>query len=325
MKQFDIDAYLEGRLSGSALESFETEMSNNPQLRERVNYLRQLTDDIEMQSIDDEVRSILQGKETVAKKSNGMGRWLGLLAGLVVIIVTINFFWKNMNEKDEQSPIPIEQQYATPTDGTKPTQNEPEGNKGNPPIENSKPTYKESSTPEKQPANNNQQPTRPIAQNTPPIDLPPPLHPSPKVRGQNSDNDRWQALLDKIWYTEFPPANTMFNAPFTEAGDLIKERNFKKAFVKLELQEMKMEANDTLRFLKGYCLLEMGEGGDAIRYFEQIKNPPSGWQGHLQWYKALGILISKGIPDAIPAFKEIAANSTHPFQQQSAKALEVLE
>ena len=75
---------------------------------------------------------------------------------------------------------------------------------------------------------------------------------------------------------------------------------------------MKMEANDTLHFLKGYCLLEMGEGGDAIRFFDKIENPPSEWQPNLEWYRALGVLISKGVTEAIPYLKNWLMIKTIP-------------
>jgi len=71
--------------------------------------------------------------------------------------------------------------------------------------------------------------------------------------------------------------------------------------------------------------LEMGEGADALRYFEQMEKVPKGWESTLQWYRALGVLTVKGISESLPAFKEIEKDKAHPFYLKSKKALEVLE
>ncbi|MCK6694766.1 MAG: hypothetical protein L6Q97_22030 [Thermoanaerobaculia bacterium] len=62
------------------------------------------------------------------------------------------------------------------------------------------------------------------------------------------------ALLDRVWYMDFPPAGTRFAPPYDEAGRLLQARDFSKAYVRLELLERANPASDTLRLLKGYCL-----------------------------------------------------------------------
>lgn len=336
MKQLDINAYIEGRLSGSALESFESEMRRDSQLQEQVNYLRQLTDDIEMVVIDEGVRSILKDKNFSGEQPKNKGRWFGLLVGIAVMLFTVNTFWKK--ETAQQPIAPVEKEQIIQPEKSEPVENEIVVPPETPTIQKNEPTKdqqpaikKQSSTPSKKKETPPKKPAKkhyPIAQNTEPAKLAPPLYPAPNVRnvrGGNADKEEWKTLLDKIWYTDFPPTNTTFNEPYTEAANLLKERNFKKAFLKLEMAEMKMEANDTLRFLKGYCLLEMGEGGDAVRYMEQMENPSTDWQASIEWYKGLGVLISKGTEEAVPFFKEIAAKEKHEYQRQSEKVLEIIE
>ena len=132
-------------------------------------------------------------------------------------------------------------------------------------------------------------------------------------------------MLDKVWYTNFPPANVQFQQPFVEAAQLLAKRNFTNAFVQLEMLERKLPKNDTLHYLKGYCLLEMGEGPDALRYFEELESRQPDWQEQLQWYRGLGLLLSGEPKIALSQFKVIAASSGHPFRLQSQKAIEMLE
>lgn len=166
---------------------------------------------------------------------------------------------------------------------------------------------------------------RPIAENQSTKALSPPLFPSPNIRGSNQENEAWKALLNQIWYTEYPPANMQFDAPFDKVDQLLKERDFSKAYVRLQLLERKMPENDSLHFLKGYCLLEMGEGTEALRYFDYLADKQANWNGHLQWYRGLANLISGAQEPAVANFRTIQSQTGHPFQAEAKKAAELLQ
>lgn len=312
MKNFNIESYLEGELSGTSLQVFEAEMRSNPAFVQTIKRMSQLKDDLEMQSLREEVKNILKPERSEPNQKGKPGRWMGLLVGAALLCVTTYFLLPSAKENVVPHVSPIEKNEEPPL--TTPPQIEETNEKESVPlIKEELPVIKKTKTKQ----------SRPIAENNSTTSLPLPLHPAPNVRGQNDQNKAWKAMLDQVWYTDFPPINV--SPPFSTAADLLKERDFKKAFVKLELLEMKTSTNDTLRLLKGYCLLEMGEGGDALRYFEQMEKPPIEWTKSLDWYRALAILTSKGIADALPVFKKITENKKHDFYLQSKKALEVLE
>lgn len=165
-----------------------------------------------------------------------------------------------------------------------------------------------------------QQPIAGVDQN----ELPPPAFPGPNIRGENSDNKAWKTLLDQVWYTDYPPAALILADTFAEADQLLKSRDFNKAYVRLQRLERKLPDNDTLRYLKGYCLMEMGEGAEALTYFENIEAPLPALEGQLQWYRGLCSLLAGEQQKALAEFKKIAATPKHPYRRQSQRAVALL-
>lgn len=166
----------------------------------------------------------------------------------------------------------------------------------------------------------------PIAQNKVPNPLPPPRFPSPDVRGQNNPDKAWKTLLDQVWYTQYPPlADLPLSAPFDRADQLLKGRDFTNAYVQLQRLERKMPENDTLALLKGYCLMEMGEGTEALTYFENLGNRHQTWAPTLQWYQGLSHLSIGEREKALAVFAKIASDARHPYAGQSKKAIGLLK
>ena len=301
MKKLDIEAFLDGSLTPAELEEFNMEMHRNPAFAKQVEARREWDGHLRTQLLREQVKAVLSEKPQTGRPQ----RWTWL-AGIVLLIVLTGglLYWLNKPANLPTAPVPpsnTEQKTETPT----PTQPTPD---------------------EKQPDTDQKRekaadtPRRPIAS-----DLPPPEFTAPTDRGQNKDTRAWKTLLDQVWYTKFPPENTRFNAPFTEAAQLLIKRDFTAAFVQLEIQERQQTENDTMRFLKGYCLLEMGEGADALRYLEQLEEHQPGWKAQLQWYRGLALLLTGEAQKAMPQFREIANTPGHPFRVQSQKALELLE
>jgi len=314
MEHFDIEAYLDGELRGAKLEAFEAEMRSNPAFTKEVELMRQLTKDIEVQGVREEVKKIL--KEDTPSRNDKKGLWFGMFLGIAVVAL-VAYFLKPEEDASISAPVLQQQKMAPSTESNEQEDGEVEKKEIESDIEEDKTPPSEKQRKKKAPG--------PIAQNPSANPLSAPLHPSPNVRGQSNDNKEWKALLDQLWYTSFPPANTTINAPFDEAAQLLGQRNFTKAFVKLEILERKIPQNDTLNYLKAYCLMEMGEGKDALRYFDQLEESHPDWQAELQWYRGLSQLLFGGSKDAIPVFKNIVATPDHPFKQQSQKALELLK
>ncbi|MEZ4961852.1 MAG: hypothetical protein R2830_18630 [Saprospiraceae bacterium] len=310
MKKFDIEAYLDGELGHEERAAFEAEMGRNPSFAAEVKLMRQLTGDLEVQLIRQQVTESLSG-------SGGHGNttkpkwWLGGLGALLILCVAGYFLF--FNEKPSQPTV-----EGTVWPETEAEPNDPAIDAAEEPIKEEEPAPQ--TVPENKPAQQ-----RPIAEHKPLPDLVPPLHPAPNVRGSNTENTAWKALLDKIWYTDFPPAGAKFAAPYDKAEKLLEERDFSKAYVRLQVLERKMPENDSLQFLKGYCLLEMGEGAESLAYLDKIKNVPASWKAHVEWYRGLAFLVADDRKSAAAIFQKIKGQNAHPFRQASEKALELVQ
>ncbi len=166
----------------------------------------------------------------------------------------------------------------------------------------------------------------PMASNQSPQGLPDSRYPAPNIRGENSEEDKaWQTRLNQIWYTDYPPNGLVVTDTFKKADQLLRARDFTSAYVQLQRLERNLPANDTLRFLKGYCLLEMGEGTEALTYFEKLEQRHPDWEMQLQWYRGLGLLLTGDQQKALIIFKDISSVARHTYQQQSKRAIQLLE
>lgn len=308
MKDFDIIAYIENNLEGPELEAFEKELQQNPDFAREVKLQRQLAEDIEMQEIRNIVSSALAEKDNGKGQSNGLTWGLG---ALIVIIAGLFFYLRNQPSQappETDSPVIQEEQEENAPVSPEPSIIEEET----------------TTTPNEEQPPKEEQTTRPIASATE-TELPPPLYPSPNLRGSQVENETWKTLLDNLWYTSYPPEGMQFVEPFDQVDQLLKERNFSKAYVRLQLLERKIPENDSLSYLKGYCLLEMGEGTEALRYFNSIEKEQSKWSPDLDWYRGLATLLTGNKEAAVRNFEAIRQDSKHPFQQQAKKAVLLLE
>ena len=187
--------------------------------------------------------------------------------------------------------------------------------------------------------------------------IPEPLHAAPDLvamRGQGEANAALKAQLDRLWYVDYPPFGLKIDATYRSADQLLKKRDFSAAYLALEqIEQMQADslslkiarenqkllekdptaspvaasplANDTLLYLKAYCLLEMGEGQEAIFYFSRMRFPDPAWIPQLTWYRALALLQANQRSEALAVFNTIAANSGHPYRRQARKALKLLQ
>ncbi len=165
----------------------------------------------------------------------------------------------------------------------------------------------------------------PIAQRNTPDRLPSPRFSSPTIRGENQENKALKALLDQVWYTDYPPAGMVVSAAFEKADAFLKSRDFSNAYVQLQRLERKMPENDTLQYLKGYCLMEMGEGAEALTYFDKVTGKQAGWEMSLEWYKSLSWLLTGDREKALSVFKSIAATPKHSYKEQARKAQQMIK
>lgn len=254
--------------------------------------------------------------ERAALERNGRNRrWFGILLLIVAILAAVWLFKKNTTDGQpvpSDDPPPGEEQFAPPSDEietleTVPNEEIPE----------------EPSTPTTAPS---PPPNIPIAQTTPEPGLPPPAHAAPGtyLRGQSQEQEG-KAKLDQLWYTSYPLEGFTPGERFEEIDQLLRDRTFTTAYVRLQRLERQLASNDSLRYLQAYTLLEMGQGQEAKFFLDEIESAEINALPQLQWYRGLALLLSDDKDAALTIFRELAADSDHPYQQHAKKALELYQ
>lgn len=309
--EYDIEAYLEGNLTEADLAAFEAELASNPAFQEEVNLQSQIRQHLKQQLLREQVGAALNKPDATSNKPS----WLPLL-GLALLVLMGNYFFNSPKSSPSVSPEETIVPQELPAESNTPTA--PPANQ-TPESLPSPPSQKTTPPPKEQPVK------QPIAQNNPSQPLSAPPYPGPKVRGAQAGDDAWKALIDALWYTNFPPATLTPQPPYQAPAQLLVERNFPRAYVSLQRLERAAANNDTLRYLKGYCLLEMGEGATAIRYFEKLEEGLPQQQEQLEWYRGLAYLISGEREQAMVIFKKIITVKDHSYHLESKKAVSRLQ
>lgn len=323
MKNFDIEAYVEGKLSATENRTFEKEMAKNEDLAAAVNMHRQLAKDLQNIGLSNTIRAALSEKvpSPVASTKGKWSKWLTATALLILLL--IGFFGiSKFSQKEKQNPIttpPIEIEENQSLENQ--NQNQFKPTEPSIPEKRLDQTEKKQDKETKQPVLPENEPIA-IADDIP--SLAPPLHPSPNLRGNSQDNEAWKEFLDKIWYTEYPISGLVLTKDFAQVDAELLERNFAKAYVRLQRLERKMPQNDTLQLLKGYCLIEMGEGQEALVNFENLEDNHPEWAMYLEWNRGLANLLKGEKEIAKMAFQLISKQEKHPYQQEAKKALALL-
>ncbi len=323
MKNFDIEAYINGELTGNALEVFEEKLRQDATFREEVEAYREVTEALQVQLLRDQVAIALSGAnsesdnspESFASKKKLDGRWLTILI-LVFATTIIWFFFLQSPETQPENGSVISQETESVEKKEQAITPESESTNLNGVIENTLEPEENEQTSDN---------SRPIAKDETPTIIPP-LVPPPNIRGKNMDDEEWQALLKSIWHSISPIEGLQFNEPFEEAANLVVAQDFTMAFVQLQMLERQKPENDTLLFLKAVCLTEMQEGAEAIKYFDQMeKNISPEWKPVIDWYRGLSYLLAGEWEKAGTSLHEISRQDGHPFKDQSLRALEAFQ
>ncbi|MBL7781983.1 MAG: hypothetical protein JNM22_12250 [Saprospiraceae bacterium] len=168
---------------------------------------------------------------------------------------------------------------------------------------------------------------RPVAQLDPAERLPDPRYPAPDAtsfRGEEQAGQNLKKLLNQMWYTGYPLTGLRVQEPFLKAHTNLKNRDFDAAYIELDRLESQYAQNDTLRYMKGYCLLEMGEAYEAQTYLSSLQGKHAAWEAQLQWYRGLAMLLAGEQDKALAQFRQIAARPQHPYYKQAKKAVGLL-
>lgn len=310
MKNFNIEAYLEGRLSKAEQQAVEREMNQNPTFRTAVEDHQQVIDLLEGQSVRNLVKNALEEGQPISNPPTGnfWSQWkLWLFLPLFLVIGGVYFLQKSM---DSVEPAPVSPKIETPVVPLKEEIIQDDPKKEEAPIIEKSESVKSEKTKSNPPPKPKKDPV-PIAKTEKPSSLPPAVPPS-NVRGEKKETE-WNKFIESIWWTDLPIENQEFGDNFSATAELLKDQEYEMAFVQLRRLERKLPQNDTLLFLKGYCFTQLKEGEQAIKSFDKIAQLPPNWQQVEEAYRALSLLLM-GKPEAAkPLFEKITSDKEHPF------------
>lgn len=298
----DIEKYLAKEMNAEERVRFEEDMKRNPELEVEVDYLRQLAEDIETAVVSERVYEAIHSLPRTNRSFQRRPWWW---FWLLVSLIALGFIWLQQKEDDQPATSPSSNKITkTETDTT-------------PPVQDAK---------QKVPVVPSQDyaPSPPLAEVRPTTPKDGGL--VPRLRGTRSqDKASRQALMDALWYTEYPPQDMSLEPDFLQVDLLLRQRDFSKSYARLQLLERRITASDELFFLKGYCLLEKREGMEALRYFNKIEDEAPFGSDLLEWYRGLSFLLIQEDIDAQKVFETILKNPNHTFRPQAQKALEMIK
>lgn len=252
--------------------------------------------------IQEKVKAVAAERAALHRKRTW--RWIVTVAVLVVLTGAALLFWG--------TPAPGTPPVVDPTPETTPQKEE---TKTQPPT---LPPVKQETAP----------PPGPIAQAKPDERLPNPRYPAPAVMMRGDDtgtNDDKQALLNQLWYTDYPLNGLVLGGAFLAVDKSLRTRDFTTAYINLQRLERQLPQNDTLRYLKAYCLMEMGQGAEALPYFESLQGRSRAWDAQLEWYRGLSLLQAGQKEAALSVFKQMASRGRAPYRSYGKKAVEILK
>ena len=300
----DIEKYLNGEMNEEERQQFEQLLAQDPQLQAALEEGRALIDRLHTQMLREKITAALQPDGVNEnKKQKPVRKWLWMSIVLILVLSALFFFYKKSEKpklNNTLSDPPADILDSIDPDDVNPL---PED------LDTEEPVIDE-----------NREVNPPIAGDLtiPPSDI------RPDVRGEEGLETDWDKLVESVWKTRFEVEPETYNAPFKPSLILLGENKFTDAFVELQLLEMTLSENDTLAFLKGYCLLELREGEEAIKYFEKIREE-NDWQPMLDWYKTLAYLLTGDQPEIMKLLEPIARTPDHPFQEEAKKLLNQLK
>ncbi|HMR44202.1 MAG TPA: hypothetical protein PKC40_10225 [Saprospiraceae bacterium] len=299
----EIEKYLSGKMEKEAQRLFEQKMASDPDLQTEV-YLREGLKHLRLQKKIEEIAATRRHIMKVRRRKRILiiAAFVGLL-GLVVFL-----FFKNQNAVPNQKTLSNPEMPAEKKDQTNELSPQSEKDQIAPSVI------------EKNKAENQ----KPIAEVAPENKPASPFFPAPTVRGENDIDEKSKATLDQIWYTDYSSSQLEFGANYKEIDELLKARNFENAYVRLQRLERKIPPSDTLRFLKGYCLMEMGEGAASLSYFENLEERQPDWRPKLEWFRGLSLILAGEKEKALVQFRKIIAEKGHPYSKHSERAVQLL-
>ncbi len=293
---FEIESYLNGEMSESERRNFEAKLGNDPALMQETEDARYLLELVKNQLLREKINSL--DKQEVQERREQKGRpnlWISGIA-LFLLVVCAIIIGITKNELPGNPAMKTDEPVMDPW-------TEPESKELPPPTPNN--------SPQVIPNNSSQGSKKQFA-------LQPPAGTS-GVRGSSKSSGReWMQFIESVWQTKFNENPTNYGVRFSKIIELLNAGKYPDAYVQLQFEKIELTANDTLNFLKGYCLLEMKEGSEALKHFDEIKagNP---WKDKIDWYRVLAYLLMGDLENVRKKSEDIIREKEHSFKSEALK------
>lgn len=115
---FDIDAYIEGRLTVDEQANFEAELAQNPALRAELEQERELREHLAVMRVRSLVRAAIKEAPPEQPGRPGWRRWIGLIALAVVLCAGCYWLWQTTRTEPVAAPTAPKQETTTPGSST---------------------------------------------------------------------------------------------------------------------------------------------------------------------------------------------------------------
>ena len=299
---FDIEAYLSGAMPADEQARFETAMQQDSALREDVERQRELIGHLRAQRIREIVAKTLYGHPVSPDSLSFWRKWRSLIfTGVLILLLAAG--WRLYYTL--QTPVIPEPAILPSPENTYP---------GTP--------QREEELPVQAPQRSNH---RPIARQGP-------ISGRSRFEGMTftrGDGDTLpadlQKRLEEVWFTAFDSTAAHYTPRFQPAVTALGRQDFATAFIELGEQEKSAPDNDTLAYLKGYCLLELFACDEAARYLKRLDAPGKPWRAEALWYSGLGYLLTDEREMAKAQWEKVLALPEPLWRKNARKGLQQLK
>ena len=300
MDKFDIEAYLDGRLSEEDRVKFEQELKNNASLAKDVSIQKLLRTDLQQLSLRERIKAALNTDESQNDlPKQGYIKWI--VIGLLLAVLTyVGFHMVSSQSKNEDNnptlqepttqetlgPITQDSTLLNPIDIKKEVQQPGNHNKE---IESNNPKA-ESRVIYAQDVKQNQIKTNPYGE----------------LRGSESEKSDKSKIIEDNWKS-LPIPNHLFSEKTTKVLELLNDKTPEKAYVRLQILERSYPKNDTIKWIKCFTLLELREGGEVLSILQNLDPTEIKLTNHKKWYKAMSYFLVNDIENAKIELEELSS------------------
>ncbi|MCB0519271.1 MAG: hypothetical protein H6577_00345 [Lewinellaceae bacterium] len=305
--RIDFEKYFQGELNEEERRRLEQELAENTELKAQFEQDQDFLEQLETQLLREKVKAAMAGSagaNDAPAPTKGRSLWWLLAVGVAALLIAWAVWNPFSNGPSPVTPVAPNAPPSTTWPAGEAAPAAPE-------------TAPEAPAPTEQPRPANP-PGRPIAETLPdPVEA----HALEGVRGESKENSPWQALVEKVWYAPLPGKVENFPTGYRPALQMLKAGKTMDAFMALEELGSSQPANDTLSFLKGYCLMQLWEGREALRLFDSLQGKPHPWQSETAWYRGLCYLVMGQKEQALGVFRQVAGRPGSAFAKRAKEAL----